>query len=285
MATTLGSRSAVLGDLALGVVDDAGVWWVLQDLAGWRGSQATTVTVAQKPAAHGGWASPRPRLVPRHLELVVHIAAPDAVAMDAAYEQLLAAVGIGPVVLQVTESGAARQVVVYRNGEILPTGDVDTEATYSVPLIAPDPRRYAAAETITQLYLPSSTDGLVFPITFPITFPATVVSGTAHLGNAGTIESPLRLVIYGPVSQPSVTFTNGAGTTWTLAYSGDIADGDWLDIDTEAATAYYNGQSSRRSLLSGTWPAVPPGGIDVAFRAPIYSATARLVVSHRSAWS
>lgn len=279
-----GTRSALLGDLLLGAVDDSGVWWILTGLDGWRGSPSTTLTVTQKPAGHGGWASPRPRLTPRQMELVVSISAPTPAALDAAYEQLVTAVDIGPVVLQVTEGDLTRQVTVYRNGDVLPSADTGTDSTYSVPLIAPDPRRYDATETVTQLFLPSSTGGLTFPLTFPITFGATVVSGTAHLDNDGTIAAPLRLVIYGPVSQPLVTFTDGAGNTWTLAYAGDIAAGDWLDIDTEATTAYYNGQSPRRSLLTGPWPSVPPGGIDVAFRAAAYSATARLLVSHRSAW-
>ncbi|MFF9240111.1 phage distal tail protein [Streptomyces sp. NPDC014801] len=278
-----GLRSAALGDLALHVADDDGVEWVVEDLTGWRGSPASTVQVTQRPSGHGGWATARPWLTPRQMELRVFIAAPNPGAMDAAYERLLAATDIGPVLLQVTEGSTTRQATVYRNGDVLPTSESDYEATYSVPLIAPDPRRYAADETVTQLYLPSSTGGLTFPITFPITFNATVISGTARLDNPGTIATPLRLVVYGPVSQPQITVTAG-GTLWTLSYSGDIADGDWVDIDTEAATVLYNGQSSRRSLLSGDWPSVPPGGADIAFRSGTYSATARLVVSHRAAW-
>ncbi|MEU0675484.1 hypothetical protein ABZ330_21835 [Streptomyces sp. NPDC006172] len=284
MPTSLpGLRSAVLGDLPLHVTADDGVDWAVEDLTGWRASPATTVQVTQKPAGHGGWATGRPRLTPRQMELRIFIAAPTPDAMDTAYERLLAAVSTGPVVLQVTEGELTRQTVVYRNGDVLPVAESDYEATYSVPLIAPDPRRYGD-EVLTELYLPSSTGGLTFPITFPISFGATVISGTARLDNPGTIAAPLRLVVYGPVSQPQITVTDDAGGTWTLAYSGDVAAGDWLDIDTEAATVLYNGQASRRSLLSGDWPAVPAGGADVAFRAPVYSPTARLVVVHRAAW-
>lgn len=279
-----GLRTATLGGLPLHTTDDAGVEWLLQSLSGWRGSTATTLQVTQRPAGHGGWATSQPWLTPRQMELVVTLSASDPDALDSAVEQLVAAVDTGPVTLEVTEHGLTRQCTVYRNGDVFPTSDFDTSATYSVPLIAPDPRRYAADEAVTTLALPSSTGGLTFPATWPVTFSATVVSGTAHLDNPGTVSAPLRLVVYGPVSQPLVTVTSTDGTTRSLAYSGDIATGDWLDLDTEARTALYNGQANRRSLLTGDWPDVPPGGADIAFRAGTYSATAQLVATHRAAW-
>ncbi|MGO4630491.1 hypothetical protein AB4225_06040 [Streptomyces sp. 2RAF24] len=284
MPTALpGLRSAVLGALPLHVTADDGVDWTVEDLTGWRGSPATTVQVAQKPGGHGGWATSRPWLTPRQMELRVLVSAPTPAALDTAYEQLLAAAGNGPVLLQVTEGSLTRKTLVYRNGDVFPVDDSDYHAVYSVPLIAPDPRRYGA-EVITELYLPTSTGGLTLPLTLPLTISATVISGMARLDNAGSVAAPLRLVVYGPVSQPQITVTDDAGDTWTLTYSGDISAGDWVDIDTEAATVLYNGQASRRSLLSGDWPSVPPGGADIAFRAPLYSAAARLTVAHRAAW-
>jgi hypothetical protein len=293
MPTALGlARSVTLGALVLDQVDDAGVWWVTVDLTGWRGSPATTLQVTQRPADHGGWASANPKLVPRQMELKLYIEAPDTAAMTAAYEQLLAAAGTGPIVLQVTEDGITRQAVVHRNGDVLPTDDAGTWATYSVPLEATDPRRYGSA-TAVSLYLPSASGGLSWPVSWPISWPATVVSGDAVLGNAGTISAPMTITVYGPttgstaLSQPLITVTGPDGATSTLLYADTIAPGDFLAIDCGARSVLYNGTSTRRGLLQvyGGWPTVPPGGAQISFRAGSYDSTVHADVTYRPAWT
>jgi hypothetical protein len=291
MPTALGTpRSVVLGGLTLDVVDDQGVTWITTGLDGWRGSPATTLQVTQRPAAPGGWASTNVQLVARQMELDVFIGGGDSASATAAYEQLLAAVGTGPVVLQVTEDGTVRQMTVYRNGAILPTADGGTWTTYSVPLIAPDPRRYTANPVDVSIMLPFATGGLTWPVTWPISWPATVVSGDAGLPNAGTTAADPVITLWGPTT--GSTPLTGASLTLTgaveqqVAYSGDISPGDWVVVDCGARTVLYNGQSTRRGFLQldNGWPQVPPGGCNAAFRAPTYLSTARAEVSYRSAW-
>lgn len=292
MPTALGlSRQVTLGTLVLDQVDDAGVWWTSTDLAGWRGSPATTVQVTQRPAAHGGWASARPVLTPRQLELTVDIGAPDTASMTAAYEQLLAATSLGPVTLAVTEDGKTRTAVVYRNGDVLPTADTGCAATYSVPLIAADPRRYGALTQAT-LALPSSVGGLSWPVSWPISWPATVSYGDAVLAGGGTIASPLTITISGPttgttaLASPLVTVTDSAGTVRTLLYADTIGVGDYLVIDCDARSVLYNGAGNRRGLLQvvGGWPDVPKAGAQLSFRASTYDSTSRAVATYRPAW-
>jgi len=291
MPTALGTpRSVILGGLTLDVLDDSGVTWMTTGLDGWRASPATTLAVTQRPAAPGGWASTNPQLTPRQLVLAVLIGGNDSPSTTAAYEQLLAAVGTDPVVLQVTEDGTTRQVTVYRNGEILPSADGGTWTTYSVPLIAPDPRRYTANPVDVSIMLPFATGGLTWPVTWPISWPATVVSGDSGLPNAGTAAADPVITLWGPTT--GSTPLTGASLTLTgaveqqIAYFGDISPGDFVVIDCGARTVLYNGQSTRRGFLQldNGWPQVPPGGCNAAFRAPAYLSTARAEISYRSAW-
>ena len=292
MATALGvQRQVTLGGLSLAAIDDSGVTWMATDLTGWRGSPGTTLTVTQRPADHGGWASASPKLVARQMELDVLISARSTAALTAAYEQLLTAIGYGPVTLAVVEDGVSRQATVYRNGEVLPKADGGTWATYSVPLIAPDPRRFGAQSSV-QLMLPSISGGLSWPVSWPISWPATVVSGDATLPSSGTIASNPTITLYGPTSgstpltTPIVTFTGSDGTVSVLTYADTVGVNDYVAIDCRTKSVLYNGQATRRGLLqvAGGWPTIPPGGASASFRAATYDTTSRAVVTYRPAW-
>lgn len=292
MTTALASsRSVVLGGFALTGTDDAGVQWMVTDLTGWRGSPATTVQVTQRPADHGGWPTATPKLTPRQMEITVGVFAPGGAEMTAAYERLVTAVSTGPVLLEVTEDGTTRQAVAYRNGDVLPTGDGGAWSTYSVPLIAPDPRRYGPLSQVA-LYLPASSGGLSWPVSWPVSWPATVVTGDAALPGGGTVDSPLTVTVYGPTSggtpltSPLVAVTLPDGTVQTLLYTDSVGVNDFLAIDCEAKSVLYNGTSTRRGLLQviGGWPSIPPGGAQMSFRAGTYDTTSQVQVSYRPAW-
>jgi hypothetical protein len=117
-----------------------------------------------------------------------------------------------------------------------------------------------------------------------MSIPATVAISDSTVTNDGTIESRPTITIAGPVSQPQVTVTGPDGVARTLLYSGDIAAGDWLALDTDAHTVLYNGLANRRALLTGPWAGLPPGDSGVAFRAGAYSAAATCTITYRSAW-
>jgi hypothetical protein len=291
MATALAlSRSVTLGLLGLNRIDDSGVTWMVNDLSGWRGSPQSTVQVTQRPAAPGGWASSDPQLTPRQMELTLAVLAPTSALMTAAYDQLFAAVGIGPILLTVVEDGLSRSTTVWRNGDILAQDDGGTWATYSVPLLAPDPRRYGPASVFSAV-LPASAGGLSWPVSWPTSWPATVTYGDITLPGGGTTDAPLTLTIRGPATgasplvNPLITVTTPDGAQTSLTYTDQIAVGDWLTIDCDARTVLYNGTSGRRNLLQVTdWPAVPPAGALVSFRAGSYDPSSRVEISYRPAW-
>jgi hypothetical protein len=277
---SLGGRMANLGTLPLGQVDDQGVAWFLQKLDGWDSAEVRSESQLRE-ADHGAWASPV-YLGERPITLSGTLVAPDLATLDGAADRLRALPLTGAV-LTVMETEPKRAVV-RRSGRTLIEYQTDTAATYSVLVTAEDPRLYATTETVTPLRLPSIAGGMTLPVTFPLTIDATVIAGDTVVVNDGSIETLPQIRIDGPVSQPLVSVTGPDGTSTSLLYGGDIAAGDWLDLDCDAHTAYYNGTASRRSLVTGAWPSLPPGASNLAFRAGAYSAAATLTVTYRSAW-
>lgn len=270
-----------LGDATFGRVDEAGVHWHCATLDGWDSPDVRT-TITQREADHGAWQGPV-YLNERVVTLAGKLIAPDRAALDTSVDQLLVAAGLTDTVLTVYET-VPKQAVVRRSGKVLAQRLTGTVLDYSVQVTAGDPRRYATTDTTIVLRLPSVSGGLTFPVTFPMTLPAAVIAGDTAVANVGTLDARPRMVINGPVSQPLITVTGPDGTAVSLLYAGDIAAGDWLDLDCDSHTAYYNSVASRRALISGDWPVLQPGQSQISFRAGAYSATATLTVIYRSAW-
>jgi len=93
------------------------------------------------------------------------------------------------------------------------------------------------------------------PFWVGITEKTLVGSGTAN--NAGTVETPLKITIQGPVTNPSVTV---GGTV--LSYTGTLAAPDQLIIDTETKTVKLN-ISNALKYYSGGFPQLQPGETSV----------------------
>lgn len=145
-----------------------------------------------------------------------------------------------------------------------------------------DPRIYSGEETVANVGLPSSSGGLVWPVTWPVTWDAVVSSGVVQVTNAGGAAVRPRLVIYGPVSGPRVTLVD---TGQTLAWDVSLAAGQWLDVDTDQRTSLINGQVSRSGqMTSRQWFELPAGRSEIAFNASVFEAGASLTVAYRSAW-
>lgn len=81
--------------------------------------------------------------------------------------------------------------------------------------------------------------------------------GSGALTNEGTVEAPMVITIQGPVINPSVAV--GAST---LTYTGSLAPGDTLIIDTETITVKFNGVNALANY-SGGFPKIAPGGTAV----------------------
>lgn len=78
-------------------------------------------------------------------------------------------------------------------------------------------------------------------------------TGSGVLTNEGTHETPVVITIQGPVTNPSVQVSGS-----TLTYTGSLADGDTLAIDTGTMTVKFNGVNAVASY-SGGYPKLQPG--------------------------
>jgi len=83
------------------------------------------------------------------------------------------------------------------------------------------------------------------------------LAGSGTVNNAGTIETPLKITIQGPVTNPSVTV---GGTV--LSYTGTLGAPDQLIIDTETKTVKLN-SSNALKYYSGGFPQLQPGETSV----------------------
>lgn len=82
--------------------------------------------------------------------------------------------------------------------------------------------------------------------------------GSGTLANEGTVEAPMVITIQGPVTNPSVVVGGS-----TLTYTGSLASGDVLTIDTENMTVKFNGVNAL-AYYSGGFPRLQSGDTVVA---------------------
>jgi hypothetical protein len=279
---SLGGRRVDLGVVSLGMVDDAGVAWHLQELEGWDSAEVRAQYAARE-ADHGAWTSPT-YLGHRPVTLAGKIEAPNLGALDAAAEQLMAACSLTDTTLTVYET-TPKQATVRRSGPTLVRHLTDRLAAYSLLVTAEDPRRYSTTLQAQSTALPSTTGGLTVPLTVPLSISTTVVAGSITLVNEGTIATRPVFTLEGPVTSPTITVQYPDGTVRALLYSSSLEAGDQLVIDTDLHSAVLNGSTSRRLYLSGQWPEIQPGtAVEVGWYADSYDVNALLTGSVRSAW-
>lgn len=95
--------------------------------------------------------------------------------------------------------------------------------------------------------------------------------GSGTITNAGNFETGLIIEIAGPVINPSVT----VGTD-TLKYTGTIADGETLIIDTDKQTVKI-GNTNVAGDYNGVFPSIPPGDTSI-------TASSNVTVKWRDKW-
>lgn len=113
-----------------------------------------------------------------------------------------------------------------------------------------DPRRYSLSEKSATVTLPAASGGLDYPLDYSgggtggLEYGVSA-SGSVTVTNDGSIETPLRGTLVGPLTNPVVTTTD-----WSLMWDITLAAGETLDLDAAAGTALLNGSADRLYLLS-----------------------------------
>lgn len=268
-------------------IDADGTEWIGTELSGWTGPPAPRLSTVERPRRHGvfdgasfygartitidGTALARTR--------VLAIKAMDTLASVAAWDST----NLYP--LNVTEPGQPTRQCMVRLG-----GETKVQAVhgglgfdFSLQLLAPDPRRYDAAEQQAVLSLPvANPAGLTAPVTAPLTVLNVGTSTNRFTAlNAGTTPSPPTVTLYGPLIDPRIA---NATTGLAVALSISLLAGDFLVLDFNARTVMLGGTASRAYALaaSSAWWEMVPGPNDIVFTGGGGSGTA--VIKYRSAW-
>lgn len=156
-----------------------------------------------------------------------------------------------------------------------------TEARF----VATDPRIYAAASLVPSTSFPTGgAGGLSFGgagAAAPFVFSGAVSGGSIDCTNSGTYETPYTITITGPVVAPLVEHSVQGRS---LSFTGTLAAGETLVIDSRAKTVLLNGTASRYSWLTtaSQWFTLEPGPNALRFSGASGSGTCS--VRYAPAW-
>lgn len=128
--------------------------------------------------------------------------------------------------------------------------------------------------------------GRTYPRTYPWSYPDTTGIGAAGLLNNGNRPAYWVARIFGPVTGPSLNWTNDVGDSAKVAFEDDfeIAAGDYIEIDSEHRTVLLNGEAGapRYSFLDfseTTWFRIPVGASQIQLSSQSYTDPAQAEIT------
>lgn len=270
-----------IGQITMTGVDQNGVEWTLSNIKGWfDGWGASQSGVTNRDHQDGGYADPV-YAAPRVVEIKGGMQADTWDQITKSWDLLLEGLPLSDLVpMPVFTGGGAvpEQFLSIRQHQIPLIERFDDTATFSLSVIAPDPRKYDMIEQSATLALPISSGGLSVPVTVPANVNASSAQSGGALVNAGNLTTYPILAVTGPC--PSCSITN-LTTGRSIRVLEAVPAGQTLLIDTRRRTASQSGQARR---VIGAWWGLEPGSNSVIFQASGYDAAARLTVTWRSAW-
>lgn len=260
--------------------DSDGVRWKLTKIDGWFDGWEGSGTVDQKSLADGAWVSPQyagPRVV--HLAGSLETSSWDDATR--AWDRVLAQIPfrqLATLRVSTGEGTAPEQIALVRQHEKPVTTRHHGHISFSLSLIAPDPRKYDSTLRTAAVALPVLTGGIAPPLTPPLTIVGSTSQSQTTLTNDGNITTYPSLVIVGPC--PPARIVN-LTTSEAMRIPDAVPADQTLVIDALNRTATTGGQARR---VLGSWWGLVPGVNEIAFFADGYDAAAQLLISYRSAW-
>lgn len=261
--------------------DEHGVKWGLTQLDGWFDGWEGVGAVEQRSHQDGAWVSPQYASA-RLLSVGGSVESYSWDAVTQAWDRLLAQIPfrtLSPVSVTTGEGSVPEMTALVRqSGKPILFERRAGRAKFSLSLVAPDPRRYAATSRSATLVLPLLSGGIAPPLTPPLTVTGSTTVSQATLANDGTVLTYPILELAGPCPPARiVNLTTGEA----LRVVDPVPAGQILVIDVQRGIATTGGQSRR---VLGSWWGLAPGANEVAFYADGYDAAATLDISYRSAW-
>lgn len=274
-----------LEGLLFNIEDDEGVIW-FANLDGWDEMPDPIGEVVPRPNDDGADFADLV-LGPKPLTLNGSIICPDQATAYRCRDRLTTAAQLlrrtGQLI--VTEP-IAKRVEVRLGGGLIWTWVDGRAATFSVPLTAADPRKYAADESTANVQLADPNQIVrAYPRVYDggLRYRVTVVGAglPASLTNEGVTPTYPTFTVRGPVTNPVIELV---GTGKFIEFTVTLTGTDVLTIDTATRSVLLNGSPSRWLLTDGGFFQIPPGDSQIAFRAFTFNTQARLDIAYRSAW-
>lgn len=263
--------------VGLGAVDANGTAWALLGVVG-MDDAPTDGQVIQKSGDHGGYPTPQ-FYAARPISLKVRASAVSQQARDAARALMQQVVPVSDLATFVYNEPVPKTLLVRRSGGVKETYPTLLDVEFTVGLIAPDPRKYGAATSVTVI-ANSQTLGITPPVTPPITLPAQAPPGAATVTNGGNFETRPQILITGPITAPGIY---NQTTGQTIGFSTlTMGAADRLTIDLLAKVAYLNGGQIPADLWSSWW-VLQPGTSQVILQGA-GGAGAQMTISFNDAW-
>ena len=251
-------------DIEFGTVDSNGITWLWQKIEGWDGPDVSG-GVIQRAGDQGAWPSPQ-WLQARTITLTATASAPTQALRDLAREILQQAVPISDLAVLRYDEPVPKQAFVRRSGKVTEKYPTLTDVTFTIPLVAPDPRKYGI--TSFQEYAVAPGPPVAGLLTIPFTAPFTLTSSapggsgaSVACTNAGNFETRPTVGVEGPIISPAITNTT---TAQTVSYTGlTLGPNDVLLLDFSLRQATLNGTYVPADAFSQWWT-LPPGTSTIA---------------------
>ena len=195
-------------DIEFGTVDSNGITWLWQKIEGWDGPDVSG-GVIQRAGDQGAWPSPQ-WLQARTMTLTATASAPTQALRDLAREILQQAVPISDLAVLRYDEPVPKQAYVRRSGKVTEKYPTLTDVTFTIPLVAPDPRKYGTVPYQQYAVAPGApgVGSLTLPFTIPFTLTNAAPGGsgaTVACTNAGNFETRPSVGVEGPITSPSIT--------------------------------------------------------------------------------
>lgn len=186
------------------------------------------------------------RIIPPPGEIVAGVPQPFIVQARNALNKAVSLVRqIG--VLQVNESDAPKIAYVQLAEKPLTKfNTIANHLSFSITLRASDPRKFSAELHQLSIPVPTATVGRLYSRTFPQTYGVAGTNGVEYAVNLGEYQTPAKLRIHGPVSDPAITHQESGAS---LGFDLTVGLGEWIDIDLQTRTALLSGAAQTRVPL------------------------------------
>lgn len=241
-------------DIEFGTVDGSGTAWLWQKITGWDSAPVQGAGVIARSGDHGAWAAPQ-YYAARTMTLTCTASAQSQALRDEARALLQQAVPVSDLALLRYDEPVSKCCLVRRSGQVGEAYPTLADVTFTIGLVAPDPRKYSSAlKSLNVTPVPSGGGGsLVVPFTVPFSLAPSNPPATGVASNAGNFGSPPIAVITGPVSAPMLSnLTTGNTVSWSQVNLVSAAEVMVVD--------FLNRQAWVNASTVPTLPGVPPSG-------------------------